>query len=305
MRTPLLVGGLAIALSLAALALSIYALTLALRTPEVAKSNPTDYTVALVDRAIDYYRANGRQAALDYYNSPESVDGPWYVFIFDEDKNRIAHPTRKDLLGTPIHGPTAVDVLGYYYGGQMAEATEEGQWVDYVFLNPATGNHQYKHTWVKVYDGLTFGSGWYEDTPVQVADKSNPTDYTVAFVKQAVAYYRANGRQATLDYYNSPESADGQWYIFMLDENNTSVAHIAPDILGGNLAGELGVDIAGYRFGEVMAAADDQGLWVDYFFLNPVTGNQEFKHSYVERHDGLLFGSGWYQVFPLGALGEN
>ena len=47
-----------------------------------------------------------------------------------------------------------------------------------------------------------------------------------------------------------------------------------------------------------MLKADEKGLWVDYLFLNPDTGNQEYKHSWVVRHDGLLFGSGWYQVLP-------
>ena len=41
---------------------------------------------------------------------------------------------------------------------------------------------------------------------------------------------------------------------------------------------------------------------MDYLFLNPNTGKQEFKHSWAVRHDGLLFGSGWYQVLPNSPL---
>ena len=47
-----------------------------------------------------------------------------------------------------------------------------------------------------------------------------------------------------------------------------------------------------------MPGATEGGLWVDYVFPNPGTGNQECRHSWIVRRDGLLFGSGWYQVLP-------
>ena len=33
-------------------------------------------------------------------------------------------------------------------------------------------------------------------------------------------------------------------------------------------------------------------------------GSQEWKHSWVVRHDGLIFGSGWYQNLPVWTQGE-
>ena len=42
------------------------------------------------------------------------------------------------------------------------EVTEAGRWVDYVFVNPATGDEGIKHSWVMRHDGLIIGSGWYE-----------------------------------------------------------------------------------------------------------------------------------------------
>ena len=42
--------------------------------------------------------------------------------------------------------------------------------------------------------------------------------YTQWFVGQALARYDAQGRQATLDYYNAPTSADGDWYLFVIEE---------------------------------------------------------------------------------------
>ena len=123
-------------------------------------------------------------------------------------------------------------------------------------------------------------------------------EFTVDLVMDALEFYEEEGLEATLDYYNSPESVRGEWYVFIFDEDDKLIANANQDLLGMDLKGDLGVDSAGYRFGDVMLGATEQGLWVDYGFLNPATGNQEYKHAWVVRHNGLLFGSGWYQVLP-------
>ena len=118
-------------------------------------------TKNFVQEAIDRYNSDGREATVAYYNSPESVDRQWYVFIIDENETMIAHPTRKDRIGTTRKD--RVDVTGYYYGDEFASATEDGKWVSYSFTNPTTGQNGNKHTWIVRHDGLLFGSGWYED----------------------------------------------------------------------------------------------------------------------------------------------
>ena len=55
-----------------------------------------------------------------------------------------------------------VDSTGRFYGDDLLSATEAGRWVDYVLLNPETGDERQKHTWAVRHDGLIFASGWYE-----------------------------------------------------------------------------------------------------------------------------------------------
>ena len=81
-----------------------------------------------------------------------------------------------------------------------------------------------KHSWVATHDGLIFGSGWYEPGP----DKSDAPSYTRAFVQQATKLYDALGLEETLAYYNRPESIDGQWDVFIIDENDLVIGH--PDV---------------------------------------------------------------------------
>ena len=72
---------------------------------------------------------------------------------------RLLHP-RPELIG---RDPSLrVDTTGYFYGDDLRAATEDGTWLSYVFLNPATGAEELKHTWAVKRDHLIFASGWYE-----------------------------------------------------------------------------------------------------------------------------------------------
>ena len=117
------------------------------------------YTKSVVSQALNLYDALGLEAAVEYYNSSESVDDQWYVFIVDEDGYTIAHPNPIFLWRDPS---LRVDATGYFYGDDLLDATETGRWVDYVLVNPETGDDRQKHTWAVRHDGLIFASGWYE-----------------------------------------------------------------------------------------------------------------------------------------------
>ena len=123
------------------------------------RSDPPAYTVAFVERGLALYELLGAEEAVAYYNTPESTDGPWYVFVIDGDGYTIAHP-REEIRG---RDPSErVDITGYFYGDDLLGATEQGRWVNYVFLNPASGQEEVKHTWAVRRGEYIFGSGWYE-----------------------------------------------------------------------------------------------------------------------------------------------
>ena len=48
-----------------------------------------------------------------------------------------------------------------------------------------------------------------------VPPKSTPADYTKFLVRDAISRYESEGLDATVAYYNTKESVDGQWYVFM------------------------------------------------------------------------------------------
>ena len=123
------------------------------------KWDPAEYTKHFVRAAIDKYISEGLEATVAHYNTSESLDGQWYVFIINEDGYTISHHNPMFRGRDPA---LRVDSAGHFYGDDLLSATESGRWVDYVLLNPETGDERQKHTWAVLHDGLIFASGWYE-----------------------------------------------------------------------------------------------------------------------------------------------
>ena len=253
-----------------------------------AKYDAAEYTKYFVKEAIRRYDAEGLDATVGYYNTPESVDGQWYVFILDQNDVMLAHAANPNFVRRPsaeVDGPNA------YPAGDavVAVADEDGEWFSYAFPNPALGVVQVKHSWMVEYDGMTFGSGWYERGP----SKSDNPAYTQAFVERAINLYNAVGRDAAVEYYNTKESVDDQWYVFIIDEDGYTIGHHNPMFRGRDPS--LRVDSTGYFYGDDLLGAPESGRWVQYVFENPDTGGERRKHTWAVLHDGLIFASGWYQ----------
>ena len=150
------------------------------------------------------------------------------------------------------------------------------------------------------YAAVVNGEGAMEAAPAALTPaKSAPAEYTKTVVQDAIDMYEAQGLDATLAHYNQPQSIDGQWYVFIIDQNDLVIGHPDPERRGLDLKGWVGTDTNGYEFGPHMLAATEDGKWVSYVYRNPASGgiesgDFELKNVWVERHEGLLFGSGWY-----------
>ncbi len=257
--------------------------------PVPPKWEPDDYTRYLVKSAIRRYDSEGLDATVAHYNTEESMDGQWYVFILDQDDVMLAHAANPALVSRPASA--AVGPSNYPAGEALVSvADEDGAWFSYSFPNPSSGIVETKHSWVVEYDGLTFGSGWYE----RGTQKSDAAEYTRRFVARAIDLYDAVGRDRTEEYYNTTESIDGQWYVFIVDaEDGVTISHSNPIFIGRDPS--LRVDATGYFYGDDLLSATEAGRWVDYVLANPETGTDRQKHTWAVLHDGLIFGSGWYE----------
>ena len=117
-------------------------------------------------------------------------------------------------------------------------------------------------------------------------------------VARAIAYYDEMGAEAAFAKFNNnpaPEFLDRDIYIFVGGRDDGMVAHaVNPSLLGVRYSSF--VDADGRRFGEEMRnAVTPDGVWVDYRFKNPTTGEVEQKSSWAVLHDGYIFGVGIYR----------
>ncbi len=266
------------------------------------KTERDAYTKWYVQQALDRYDETGAQATIDYYNNEAGADDQWYLFIMDADTGVLAaHATIPSRVGT--NSGDNVDITGHVYGPLLKASPESGHWVDYVFYNPQTDTGGTKHTWAIRRDNLVFVSGWYEDSyPIPRPTKAEPGSYTRTFVEDAVWFYESNGRGALIDHLNSPDSTDppsvdGQWYGFAVDLNGVVLAYpTVPENVGMTLLEILGATPEGRQAAEEMVTATETGKWVDYTYLNPQSGNQETKHTWILKRDDILIASGWYEA---------
>ena len=144
-------------------------------------------------------------------------------------------------------------------------------------------------------DGVPFA--WSPVTVTTFGDEmlgdEEKATFTRDFVQTALDHYDSEGREATVAYYNSQASIEGEWYVFIIDENDLFLSHApTPALLGTDVKTIVGSD--GYELGKEIATATETGHWIHYLWPNPVSGEEEPKHSWVIRHNGLIFGSGYY-----------
>ena len=251
---------------------------------------PTEYTRYFVQNAISEYQAYGLEIVLAYYDSTQSIDGQWYVFIIDENDLIIGDPD-PGRVGLDVKGPAGTDVNGYHFGPELLSATEDGKWVSYVYRNPESGDSasgdfgelELKNVWVMRHDGLLFASGWYIG-----ADEFARRLVTIALGQfqsgglEATLAYFANpesalaGLDAAIAYYNQAETVDGKWSAFIADANGKVVAHSNLALIGSDLQ-EL--------FGSGAIEATEGGNWV----------TTDTARIWVAKSDGYVFGSGWRQ----------
>ena len=260
----------------------------------IIREDLADVTVDYVQKAIDMYDRDGLEATVAYYDSRESVDGQFYLFLIDENDIYLAHPIFPHLKGTDIKDVVGSD--GQELGKEIAQATEAGHWVEYLWPNPVSGYEEPKYAWVMRHDGLIFASGYY--TPAPDAEPpawkgADPAEYTVTYVENAIARYDRDGLEAMKHYYNSVASFEGQWYMFIMDANDLYIVHgLLPHLIGKDVKTVQSKDNP--DLGKEIAQATEAGNWIEYLWPHPLTLQDAPKVAYVVRHDGLIFASGYY-----------
>lgn len=120
----------------------------------------------------------------------------------------------------------------------------------------------------------------------------DPGAFTRAFVQEMIDRYESQGIEAAAAYYNDPANVNDQ-YVFIANENDLLVAYpLSPDSVGADIK-EVMVFL-GASLGAEIARATEIGLWRKFLLPNQAIGKLVHLTVWSIRHDGYLFGSGYY-----------
>jgi len=123
----------------------------------------------------------------------------------------------------------------------------------------------------------------------------------IALVKEAIAFAKANGKEALVKQVNFGSGRfhvgpDRPLYIFIYDGDGKCVAHgSTAAFVGTNRIAVKDPDGKPYT-SEIVKLAKGPGQgWVDYKFINPADGKIEPKTSYLEAYEGWAVCCGIYK----------
>jgi cytochrome c len=117
-----------------------------------------------VDKAADFYKANGREKTLAELSARNGrfQKGDVYVFAYDLDGAVIAHPINPKLIGKNLLDVPDVD--GKFFRKEILQtATVKGSgWVDYRYRNSENGKTEPKTTYVRKVGDIILACGIYK-----------------------------------------------------------------------------------------------------------------------------------------------
>jgi cytochrome c len=119
----------------------------------------------LVEKAIAYYKANGKDKAFAAINDPmgKFTKNDLYIYVIDINSNiMLAHGANKALIGKNLL--EMKDSKGKQFQKEMTEGakTKGKGWVDYYWTNPKTKKIDAKSTYYQREGDMYFACGIYK-----------------------------------------------------------------------------------------------------------------------------------------------
>ncbi|MES2264593.1 MAG: cache domain-containing protein [Pseudomonadota bacterium] len=131
-----------------------------------ADKGTADEAVAMVKKAGEFLKKNGKEKAFAEFNNPKGqfVDRDLYIFTFLANGDGIerANGANPKLVGKNVSDMKDADGK-FLIKDILAVGTGKGQgWVDYKWPNPVTGSIDAKRTYVERVDDVLIGCGVYK-----------------------------------------------------------------------------------------------------------------------------------------------
>ena len=132
-----------------------------------AEKGTADEAVAMVKKASEFLKKNGKDKAFAEFNNPKGqfIHKDLYIFAFgaNGDGVELANGANLKLVGKNVKEMKDADGKFLIKDILAVGMGAEGKgWVDYKWPNPATGQIDGKRTYVERVDDVVIGCGIYK-----------------------------------------------------------------------------------------------------------------------------------------------
>lgn len=244
----------------------------------------------LLQRAVDYYQAEGDAAFAAFSRQGEFIDGEHYVFVVDTRGAMLASGgTSAVLIGRDVSEALEPELRdGFRQALEGAEG--EVRVTEYRWMNASDARVERKRVFFQRVGDRVIAVGLYlpRATPQQASQ----------FLDRAVVALEQDPKTSIAAINSlSPSFREDDLYVFVIDlDTGRYVAH------GYNLR-LLGMEFAEVRDpdGKPVGAPilalmkDRQEGGYDYRWKNPVTGKVEDKYALLRKTGHLLVAVGYYK----------
>lgn len=123
-----------------------------------------DEAMAMVKRAVDYLRKNGKEKAFAAFSDPQGgfVDRDLYVSVFSMDGVNLAHGANRKIVGKNMMEYRDPDGKYPIKMGLEIARTKGSGWYEFKFLNPVSKQMQDKTAYVERYEDVAIWVGAYK-----------------------------------------------------------------------------------------------------------------------------------------------
>jgi signal transduction histidine kinase len=132
-----------------------------------AEKGTADEAVAMVKKAGEFLKKNGKEKAYAEFNNPKGqfIQGDLYIFTFSANGDGIetSNGANAKLVGKNVSEMKDADGKFLIKDILAAGMSKEGKgWVDYKWPNPSTGKIDSKRTYVERVEDVLIGCGIYK-----------------------------------------------------------------------------------------------------------------------------------------------
>ncbi|MES2148875.1 MAG: cache domain-containing protein [Pseudomonadota bacterium] len=133
-------------------------------TASAAERGTADEAIALVHKAGDYLKANGKDKLIAEVNNPQGQfrDRDLYISVSDMKGLNLAHAVNPKLVGKDLIDLR--DGEGKYFVRERLEGLKKQNsvWVNYIFVNPTNKQLEHKSMYTERYGDIAISCGIYK-----------------------------------------------------------------------------------------------------------------------------------------------